>query len=138
MTVSQHQAATDHLPWFVAAPGQSDVLMTIAVIVTTVTVLALGLLFFRLHSLPERWGHKKLQFEIVAVLCLISLFTHVHLFWVAGLLLALIDFPDFNTPLNRSANALEKLAGVPPPPASNPPVPSAADMKPPSQHVQEQ
>ena len=36
-------------------------------------------------------AHKsqKLQFEIVAVLGLLALFTHVHLFWIAGLLLAL-------------------------------------------------
>ncbi len=69
--------------------------------------LLLGVVFFRLHSLPERLGHKKLQFEIVAVLGLLSLFTHVHAFWVAGLLLALIDLPDFQTPLQRIANSLE-------------------------------
>lgn len=57
-------------------------------------------------------GHKKLQFEVVAVLGLLSLFTHVHLFWVAGLLLALIDLPDFTTPLRRMAGALEKLSGI--------------------------
>jgi hypothetical protein len=69
--------------------------------------VGLGVLFFRLHSLPERLGHKKLQFEIVAVLGLLSLLTHVHAFWVAGLLLALIDLPDFQTPLKRIATALE-------------------------------
>jgi len=31
----------------------------------------------------------KLQFEIVAVLGRLALFTHIHLFWVAGLLLVL-------------------------------------------------
>jgi hypothetical protein len=55
-------------------------------------------------------GHKKIQFEIVAVLCLISLFTHIHLFWVAALLLALIDLPDFISPLRRMAGALEKIS----------------------------
>ena len=43
--------------------------------------------------------HHKLQFEIVAVLGLLALFTHMHVFWVAGLLLALIDIPDFGGPL---------------------------------------
>jgi len=57
-------------------------------------------------------GHKKLQFEIVAVLGLLSLFTHVHAFWVAGLLLALIDLPDFQTPLRRMAASLERLSGI--------------------------
>ena len=57
---------------------------------------------------------KKLQFEIVAVLCLLSLFTHNHLYWVIGLFLAMIDLPDFVTPLRRIAGSVEKMAGVPP------------------------
>jgi hypothetical protein len=79
-------------------------------------VLAVGILFLRIHTLPERMAHKsqKLQFEIVAVLGLLALFTHIHLFWVAGLLLALIDLPDFGTPLRRIAGSTEKLAGFPP------------------------
>ena len=55
-----------------------------------------------------------MQFEIVAVLGLLALFTHVHLFWVIGLLLALIDIPDFTGPLHRTAAASGKLAGLPP------------------------
>lgn len=77
-----------------------------------VALLVVGNLFLRLHSLPERMAHKsqKLQFEIVAVLCLIALFTHVHLFWVAALLLAMIDLPDFSTPLRSIAGSIEKIA----------------------------
>ena len=112
MTAVQHPAASHHLPWFITAPGESDILFTITTIVVIATVLGLGVVFFRLHSLPERLGHKKLQFEIVAVLGLLSLFTHVHAFWVAGLLLALIDLPDFQTPLRRIATSLEKLSGT--------------------------
>ena len=61
-------------------------------------------------------AHKsqKLQFEIVAVLGLISLFTHMHIFWVAGLLLALIDLPDFGTPLRSIAGSVEKIADAAP------------------------
>jgi hypothetical protein len=84
-----------------------------------------GNLFLRLHTLPERMAHKsqKLQFEIVAVLGLLALFTHVHLFWVAGLLLAFIDLPDFASPLRRMARALEKQAGIEPEPdPTEPPV----------------
>ena len=79
-------------------------------------VLAVGILFLRLHTLPERMAHKsqKLQFEIVAVLGLLALFTHMHIFWVAGLLLALIDLPDFGWPLRRMAGSLEKFAGIAP------------------------
>src|SRR6185503_18722408 len=71
-----------------------------------------GNIYLRLHSLPERMAHKgqKLQFEIVAVLGLIALFTHVHIFWIAALLLALVDLPDFSTPLTRIAGSVEKIA----------------------------
>jgi hypothetical protein len=75
-----------------------------------------GTLYWKLHSLPERMAHKsqKLQFEFVAVLGLISLFTHMHIFWVAGLLLALIDLPDFGTPLRSIAGSVEKIADATP------------------------
>jgi hypothetical protein len=83
-----------------------------------ISVLMVGVIFLRLHSLPERMAHKghKLQFEIVAVLCLLALFTHVHLFWVAALLLAFIDIPDFGGSFARMAGSLEKIAGRPPSP----------------------
>jgi hypothetical protein len=84
--------------------------------VVAIVVFTLGVIFFRLHSLPERLGHKKLQFEIVAVLGLLSLFTNIHLFWVIGLFLALVDLPDFTTPLRRIASSLETISGSSPPP----------------------
>jgi hypothetical protein len=114
MTTQQHPAAPEHLPWFVTAPGSTDVLYIITTVLVVVTVVLLGVLFFWLHSLPERMGHKKLQFEIVAVLGLISLFTHQHIFWIMGLLLALIDLPDLMSPLRRIADSSEKIAGVKP------------------------
>jgi hypothetical protein len=91
-----------------------DVLMVIMGVVLILAVLGFGVFFFRLHSLPERMAHrsKKLQMEVVAILCLISLFTHMHLFWIIGLLLAVIDLPDFGTPLGRIAGSVEKIAGV--------------------------
>jgi hypothetical protein len=103
-----------HLPFYVAKPGETDVLMIVMGIFLIFTVLGVGVLYLRLHSLPEQLAHKsqKLQFEIVAVLGLISLFTHQHIFWIAGLLLALIDLPDFSTPLSRIAGSVEKIADV--------------------------
>jgi hypothetical protein len=111
-----HPAATQHLPSFIAAPGETDWLMVLMAVILALAVMMFGILFFRLHSLPERMAHRsqKLQFEIVAVLCLISLFTHMHIFWIAGLLLALIDLPDFGTPLSRIATSAEKIAGIEP------------------------
>lgn len=117
MTASGPAVAVDHVPWFFTSPGQTDWLLVVAAIALIVSVLLLGVLFLWLHSLPERLGHKKLQFEVVAVLGLISLFTHMHLFWIIGLLLALIDLPDFMTPLRRIAGSLEKMSGTKPPPA---------------------
>src|SRR5688572_32307741 len=116
MNPSLNPAAPHHLPVFIAAPGETDVLMVVVAIFLVLAVLAVGLLFLRLHTLPDRIAHKshKLQFEIVAVLGLLALFTHVHLFWVAGLLLALIDIPNFGGTLGRMAGALERIAGNPP------------------------
>ena len=111
-----HPTAIEHLPGFITAPGDTDVLMVVVAVILAVSVLGFGILFLRLHTLPERIAHRthKLQFEIVAVLGLIALFTHMHIFWVAGLLLALVDLPDFGTPLNRIAGSAEKMAGLSP------------------------
>jgi hypothetical protein len=116
MTVAVNPAAPQHLPAFIAGPGETDVFMMVMAVVLVIAVMAIGLLFLRLHTLPERIAHKshKLQFEIVAVLGLLALFTHVHLFWVIGLLLALIDIPNFGGALGRMAGSLEKIAGIPP------------------------
>jgi hypothetical protein len=108
-----HSLAPHHLPFYLAPPaGKTDVWMVAMGIFLVVAVLYVGNLYWRLHSLPERMAHKseKLQFEIVAILGLISLFTHIHAFWVAGLLLALIDIPDFGTPLRSIAGSVEKIA----------------------------
>lgn len=114
MDIPRHPMTDQYVPWFITAPGQPDPLYQITTVLVFASIVGLGLLFFTLHSLPERMGHKKLQFEIVAVLGLISLFTHEHIFWILGLLLALIDLPDFTTPMKRMSQALEKIAGIKP------------------------
>src|SRR5918993_4490090 len=116
MSGQLHSAAPHHLPAFITAPGQTDVLLVVTAIILIVIVLIFGNLFLKLHTLPERLAHKghKLQFEIVAVLGLLALFTHIHAFWVAGLLLALIDLPDIGWPLRRMATSLERIAGTSP------------------------
>ncbi len=115
MSESLHPMAPHDLPGFITAPGDTDVLMVVVGIVLLVSVLAVGNLYLHLHTLPERLAHKsqKLQFEVVAVLGLLALFTHNHLFWVIGLLLAMVDVPDFGTPLRRIAGSVEKIAGLP-------------------------
>src|SRR5438128_7614896 len=117
-----HPAAPHHLPFFVPGPDGSDTLMVVMAIFLVAVIFWVGTLYWKLHSLPERMAHKsqKLQFEIVAVLGLISLFTHMHIFWIAGLLLAMIDLPDFGTPLRSIAGSVERIADA------NPAAPPAA------------
>ena len=116
MTASVHPAAPHDLPAFITAPGDTDVLMVTVAVILIGAVVAFGVLFFRLHSLPEQIAHKRhaMQIEIVAALCLISLFTHIHAFWVAGLILALIEFPDFSSIFGRIAGSVEKIAASKP------------------------
>jgi len=113
MAESLNPAAPHHLPIFITAPGDTDVLMVVTGFVLLASVVAFGILFLRLHTLPERMAHKsqKIQFEIVAVLGLLALFTHIHAFWVAGLLLALIELPDVGSFLGRIAGSVETIAG---------------------------
>ena len=116
MNASLNPAAPHHMPGFITAPGETDVLMVAMAIFLLGAVMAFGLVFLRLHTLPERMAHKskKIQMEVVAVLGLLALFTHQHLFWVIGLLLAVIDIPDVGGALGRMAGSLEKIAGISP------------------------
>jgi hypothetical protein len=58
MTESIHPAASDRLPSFITAPGETDVLMVAMAVVLLLFVLMVGILYFRLHALPERFAHK--------------------------------------------------------------------------------
>jgi hypothetical protein len=111
-----HLMGPHHLPFYLAPGSGTDVLMVVMGIFLVAALIWVGTLYLRLHSLPERMAHKseKLQFEIVAILGLLALFTHIHLFWVAGLLLAMIDIPDFGTPLRSIAGSVEKIADTMP------------------------
>lgn len=110
MTPIIHPAAPTHLPWYLNAPGDTDLLMVAMSIFLVLFVLALGLLYLRLHALPDQLAHHKVQFQIVGVLGLLAMFTHMNIFWIAGLLLAIIDLPDFLSPIKRIAGAAEKIA----------------------------
>jgi hypothetical protein len=123
MTEGIHPQAVEHLPLFVTPPGQTDVLFTAVAIFLIAAIIGIGVFYLKLHALPEHMAHRgqKVQFEIVAVLALIALFTHNHLFWIAGLLLALVPMPDFTTPLNSMAQSLDKMAG-------HEDIPSSAEM----------
>lgn len=120
MSEAMHPLAPHDIPAFITAPGQADILFIGAVTFFIILVLVIGSFYFWLHSLPERIAHgtSHLQFQLVAVLALLALFTHINAFWVAALLLALVPIPDFWTPLATMAESLAKMAGRRPLPAS--------------------
>jgi len=123
MSSALNPAAPHDLPGFITAPGETDVLMVGAAIFLIIAVLALGSVYFRLHSLPEKLAHgnaSKVQFEVVAVLALLALLTHTNWLWVAALILALVPIPDLHGPLERMADALGRMAGLRREPASAP------------------
>jgi hypothetical protein len=112
MIDSHASASPAHLPWFVAAPGQTDVLLIIMGVFLVVFTLLIGVLMLRLHHLPEHIAGKeqKVQFQIVAVLSLLAMFTHENILWIAALLLAIVDLPDFTGVFNRIAQSVGRIA----------------------------
>ena len=111
-TSTTNPLAPHHLPGFITAPGETDVLFNVMVVVVVSAIVLIGVFYFKLHALPEHKAHtgQKFQYDLVAVLALLSLFTHNHIFWIAGLLLAFIPIPDFLTPVNGMARSLSAMA----------------------------
>lgn len=103
--------ASGHIPAFITGPGETDVLFNVVVAILVVTVMLVGVFYFALHALPEKYAHKvnSRQLQMVAILSLIALFTHNNYFWIAALLLAAIQFPDFLSPLKSIAKSLENI-----------------------------
>jgi hypothetical protein len=54
---------------------------------------------------------RKILLDLIALLCLLALLTHEHLFWFIAIVLAFIDIPDFLTPVTRIAKSVEAMAG---------------------------
>ena len=112
MSDNLHPLAPHELPAFLQAADGSDSLMTMVVILLFLLMLVVGNFYLKLHALPERMAHRKshTQLQIITVLALLALFTHNNIFWVASLLLAVVKFPDYITPLNSIAKSLAALA----------------------------
>ena len=108
-----HPLATHHLPFFVTAPGETDVLYNVTLVFIIACVILTGVIFLTIHSLPERMAHKskKILLDLIALLCLLALLTHQHIFWFVAIVLAFLDIPDFLTPVNRIANSVASMAG---------------------------
>jgi hypothetical protein len=101
------------MPFFITAPGDTDVLFNATLVLVVACIILAGVVFLTIHSLPERMAHKskKILLDLIALLCLLALLTHEHLFWFIAIVLAFIDIPDFLTPVNRIAKSMETMAG---------------------------
>ncbi|MEM6972001.1 MAG: hypothetical protein AAF577_04275 [Pseudomonadota bacterium] len=137
MAEGRHPMAGEHLPHFIVTPGESDQLFILMVIFLILVIGGVGVLYFRLHALPEKMAHRgeSTQFQLVGVLSLLALFTHNNLFWVAALLLAALKMPDISTPLSSIASSLGRAAEARrseprPEPSSGVPAPHTAVEKP--------
>src|SRR6266480_1370581 len=97
LSASPNPIATTHLPFFITAPGETDVLFNVTLVFVVACIILTGVVFLTIHSLPERMAHKskKILLDLIALLCLLALLTHEHLFWFAAIVLAFIDIPDF-------------------------------------------
>jgi hypothetical protein len=113
LTASPNPIATTHLPFFITAPGETDVLFNATLVLVVACIVLAGVVFLTIHSLPERMAHKsqKILLDLIALLCLLALLTHEHLFWFIAIVLAFIDIPDFLTPVNRIAKSVETMSG---------------------------
>jgi hypothetical protein len=113
LTASPNPIATTHVPFFITAPGETDVLFNATLVILVGCVILTGVVFLTIHSLPERMAHKskKILLDLIALLCLLALLTHNHFFWFVAIVLAFIDIPDFLTPVNRIASSVESMAG---------------------------
>lgn len=86
--------------------------MVVSLIMLVAIIFSIGVFYFKLHALPEQIAHKgeKVQFQVVAILSLLALFTHNHAYWIAALLLAFVKLPDFVTPLAGMNSSLARIA----------------------------
>ena len=98
----------EYLPFFVTAPGESDILYSAVAVFLVLVAVGFGALYFTIQAIPDRLadGASKVQLQIVGLLGLLSLFTMNNAFWVAALLLAAIRIPDIVTPLRDIAREM--------------------------------
>jgi MFS-type transporter involved in bile tolerance (Atg22 family) len=94
---------------FVAGPGETDVFLIVVVLILITVVLLVGVFYFSLHALPERMAHgaDKMKLQFVGILSLIAMFTHNNYFWIAALLIAAIELPDFLSPIKSLARSVK-------------------------------
>ncbi len=102
---------TEHIPGYLAG-ADSDPLMMVMAVILVVIILIAGVFYFKLHAVPEHIAHGKnhTQIQLITILTILALFTHNNIFWVAALVLAVVELPDFLTPLKSIAKSLATIA----------------------------
>jgi len=102
---------TEHIPGYLAG-ADSDPLMIVMAVILVAAILIAGVLYFKLHAIPEHIAHGKnhTQIQLIAILTILALFTHNNIFWIAALVLAVVELPDFLAPLKSIAKSLETIA----------------------------
>lgn len=100
----------NYLPFFITAPGDSDILFTAVMVFLLLVAIGFGALYFTIQAIPDRLanGASKVQLQIVGILGLLSLITMNNAFWVAALLLAAIRIPDIVTPLKEISTEMRR------------------------------
>ena len=60
----------DFLPFFITAPGESDLLFTAVTILLILVVLGFGAMYFTIQAIPDRLveGTSKAQMQLVGIL----------------------------------------------------------------------
>lgn len=99
----------EHLPFFIARPGDTDMVFIAVFIGLILIVLGFGALYFTVQAWPDRIakGVGKAQMQVVSVLGLVSLLTLNNMLWIVGLVLAAIRIPDIVTPLRDISTAIK-------------------------------
>lgn len=102
---------TENIPAYLAG-ADSDPLMIVMAILVIVIILLAGVFYFKLHAIPEHIAHGKnhTQIQLITILTVLALFTHNNIFWVAALILAVVELPDFLSPLKSIAKSLAIIA----------------------------
>jgi hypothetical protein len=86
--------------------------MIVMAVILIAIILIAGVFYFKLHAVPEHIAHGKnhTQIQLITILTILALFTHNNIFWVAALVLAVVELPDFLTPLKSIAKSLATIA----------------------------
>jgi hypothetical protein len=119
------------LPWFIREPGQTDTLTVFTGLFLLLFIVAMGTLMFRILNLPEQMVSKEenAKYQVVAALCMLAMFSPGPLFWIAALLLAMTDIPDFTRVFRRMAGAVRRIAQSPKKKEETPPRPEKSEQQ---------